>query len=264
LSDNAGYVRESAVAVYACDALRSMPKSWFTLGGSVIFLIAVLSLYLNTERQRTGESFQTSLQSMLPAVLASTSPNMDISTNGDRWAMPSYQEQIAAWQAQHTNIALDETDLTPPQSPTDADETVSLTLSDAEVLAQSQPQFLNHLKQGLASLSEPSGLRTLQPMLRSRLSGVSFQASDQTSIERYANRQNLSGDAPELHFLDSGTIELLLSFRRVLLDDTAEADPNMVCRSETNATTGEEIQKCLEIAPGGGRYWLEDPNAAWW
>jgi len=241
-----------------------MPKSWFTLGGSVIFLITVLSLYLNTERQRTGESFQTSLQSMLPAVLASNSPNMDISTNGDRWAMPSYQEQIAAWHAQHTNITLDETELATPQALTDADEAASFTLSDAVVLVQSKPQFIAHLKQGLASLSDPNSLPALQPMLRSRLSGVSFQPSDRSTIDRYANRQSLSGDTPELHLLDSGTIELLLSFRRVLIDDASEAAPNMVCRSETNATTGEEFQKCLETAPGGGLYWLEDPNAAWW
>ena len=241
-----------------------MPKSWFTLGGSVLFLIAVISLYLNTEGQRTGESFQTSLQSMLPAVLASTSPNIDISANGDRWAMPSYQEQIAVWQAQQADITLEETDLATSQTSPAADKSTSLTLSDAEVLAQNSPHFLTHLQQGLASLSDSGSLQALPPMLRSRLSEVSFQPSDQTSIERYANRQNLSEDAPELHFLDSGTIELLLSFRRVLLDDPAEAEPNMVCRSETNATTGEEVQKCLEIAPGGGRYWLEDPNAAWW
>ncbi|WP_204138717.1 hypothetical protein [Halomicronema sp. CCY15110] len=244
-----------------------MPKSWFTLGGSVIFLIAVISLYLSTERQRTGESFQTSLQSVLPSVLASTSPNIDISANGDRWAMPSYQEQIADWQAQYTNITLDETDLTTPQTPTDADETASLTLSDAEVLVQNRPQFLNHLKQGLESLSDPSGLRALQPMLRSRLSEVSFQPSDQTSIERYANRQHLSGDAPELQYLDSGTIESLLSFRRILLEDVADAEASVICRTETAPDTGEELQTCIEVAPLGNRYsqyWIDDPNAAWW
>ena len=245
-----------------------MPKSWFTLGGSIVFLLTVISLFINTEQQRTGENFQLSLQSMLPAVLASTSPNIDISADGDRWAMPSYQEQIADWQAQQAGITLDETDLTAPEAIMTADGSAPVALSDVDGLVQNQPDFLTHLRQGLASLSaRPDDQQALQPMLRSPLSRVSFQSSDRASIERYANRQHLSVDAPELRYLDAETMGSLLSFRRVLVEEATEAEASVICRSETDVTTGEEIETCIEVAPLGNRYsqyWIDDPNALWW
>ncbi|RZM79380.1 hypothetical protein [Leptolyngbya iicbica] len=242
-----------------------MPKSWFTLGGSIVFLVTVVALYFSTEQQRTGERLETSLQSLLPAVIASTSPAMDISANGDRWAMPSYQEQIAAWQNQQANITLDETDLATPQGSSTTDESPSLQLSDADVVVQNTPDFIAHLKQGLASLSDrQDGLQRLRPMLGTRSAAISFQPSDHISIERYANRQHLLEGTPELNFLDAGAIELLLSFRRVLIEDIADVGENTFCYPAEDAATGEEQPICLEVAPGGGRYWLEDPNAAWW
>lgn len=240
-----------------------MQKSWLTLGGSVISLVAVVSLYLNTERQQPRVTFQVSLQPLLP-ILVGSSPG---SVDSDRWSLPAYQDYVAAWQETQAAITLDESDLAAHQEAIEANNTAGdLELPDSYGLVQDTPLFITQLRQGLASLSDHQGqLRGLGPILQPRIFTVSFRPSDRLSIERYANRQHLPDDVLEFRYLDPNTIELLSGFRRVLIDDIAAAESDLLAPDGENTATGDRLLRPgLEVAPGGGRYWIEDPNAAWW
>ena len=237
-----------------------MQKSWLILGGSVISLLAVISLYSTAERQQPRATFQVSLQPLLP-VLVNISP---MSVDANRWSMPSYQDYIAAWQGRQAAITLNETDLAAHQKAIEGNSTAdNLELSDSYGSVHSAPFFITQLKQGLASLrNRPEQLSGLQPILQSSMFAVSFRSSDQAYIERYANRHHASEDALEFQYLDTNTIEMLMGFRRGLVDDIAAAEGDF---TDQAASPGEELPRPgLEVAPGGGQYWIEDPNAAWW
>lgn len=242
---------------------QSMQKSWLTLGGSVISLFVVVSLYLNTERQQLRTTFQVSLRSLLPVMVGSSPGNVD--TN--RWSMPAYQDKIAAWPGQQASITLDEADFADYQQAIESNHAAgNLELPDSYGLVHDAPLFITQLKEGLASLGDHHGqLQGLRPILQPQLFAVNFHASDRTSIERYANRQHLSEGALEFRYLDPSTVELLSGFRRVLIDDIATTEGNQVAVDDEGNPTGERLPRPgLEVAPGGGRYWIEDPNAALW
>ena len=244
-----------------------MRKSWLTLGGSVVSLLAVVSLYFNTEQQPPETNLPVPFQAFLPQTILNSLASPDTSSEANHWAMPAYQDYIAAWQDKHATITLDQADLTEHQAAVEEDSPANeLELPDSYGLVHNTPLLITHLRQGLASLSDrPEELRGQSFALRPRLFAVSFRPSDRSSIERYANRQHSSEGVLEFKYIDPNTIELLSGFRRVLIDDIAAAEGDLLTPDSKAALTGEGLPRAgLEVAPGGGQYWIEDPNAALW
>jgi len=106
----------------------------------------------------------------------------------------------------------------------------------------------------------------LRPILKHSFATIGFRADDQAIIQRYANRSQLPQAETQGQYFDPTVVALLAGQRRVVNDTIAPDDTEPDAGLDNQATSvGEDLPRWQqEVAPGGGKYWTEDPNAAWW
>lgn len=241
-----------------------MPKPWLALGGSVISLFSVTSLYLSAGQPQTEVKFRTSLAPLLSTIAHNALLSTAVDSTTSRWALPAYQDDGVAWQAQQTNITLQPADIEAYQKSLEGDGTVPEVASEP-LPTQNTPLFITRLRNGFLGFGDrDESLSIFQPILQYKIVTVGFRPGDQAMIERYANRHHLSPSSFELQSLDPAAIQLLSGFRRVLTEDIVTDEGALGEPGQELLTDEESPQSGLQVAPGGGRYWIEDPNAAWW
>lgn len=234
-----------------------MPKSWFSLGGIVVSLISVISLHLNNIRQPLVSEFGTSINSVLPTLTRALLPKGTDDFTANDWRLPSYHEYTAERQAQlaAANVGPQDAETTQAVSPSEQIEFADLVGN--YFLIQDSPFWITQLR---PEALEAEGLK---PILGHSIVTIGFQLQDQELIQRYANQQHLpQPDAPWQYF-DPKVVQSLLGHRRVVTEDLA-ADTAELHGEPVDAIGTEPPRHRQEVAPGGGKYWTEDPNAAWW
>jgi hypothetical protein len=90
-------------------------------------------------------------------------------------------------------------------------------------------------------------------------SGITFYWQDLSEFSDLDNPLKFLPTFKRLQ-LDQQTFEFLFRLQRAVTDDvlTQKSDGKVETDFEQNA------EPQLEVAPGGGDYWIEDPDAAWW
>ncbi|MEM9769962.1 MAG: hypothetical protein AAF892_19045 [Cyanobacteria bacterium P01_D01_bin.71] len=182
------------------------------------------------------------------------------------WQLPSYREYVAGRTSSRVAIRLSEQDLQlepESQSSTIAFQPSDLVNSGLEPSAQ---RFsFAWFKQEVVGVSDHQAVTRLRPMLNSGPAAVYFKASDQQLINRYANNHHLPQLSSGWQRFDASAVELLAGFRRVVTEqEVVLADEPSPSANRADAAGNELPQRDLQVAPGGGQYWIEDPNAAWW
>lgn len=216
-----------------------------------------MSLHLNTQRQQAVNQFEASIRSALPSLMQARPwvDGTDAPASVRGWL--DYDDGGAAHEAQHPAIALSPQDVASAQSVATSEH---FEFTDRVGNSFEAPDALFWL-----SLIRREGLPAdeLQPILQHSTIAIGFRASDQDLIERYANRQHLPQADAQWQYFDPTIVESLSNQRR-LVPEAIAADADSQPGELPTATDDDAPNRTPEVAPGGGKYWAEDPNAAWW
>lgn len=201
-----------------------------------------MSLHLNTQRQQAVNQFEVSVRSALPSLMQALPWADDAADPAGAGGLLAYQDDGTAPAAQHPEIALRPQDVVSAQLAATSNPLELTEVVDNNFWAADFSFWVSPIRrEGLPA----DGFK---PMLPHRMITIGFRASDQPLIERYANQQHLSQADAQWQYFDPTLVESLAGQRRVVTEAIGDESPN----------------RTPEVAPGGGKYWADDPNAAWW
>ena len=229
-----------------------MPRYWFLLSAFVLSGLSVVTVRLGVGQK------DATLQSLVshPKVIVSPLVHLegqagDLYTVKGQWTLQPYKPIVRMRQlsfrerAQLMRQKLAAQDaIAQAQSPLSADA----PLTDV-------PSFISRFSDSLARVSDLG--KELLVVVPAGVRGITFHDHD-LETSWYDDGRNLRPS--EWQYFDESAIEILTSFRRIIGGDIDESQ-------DIDLATGEDLPpwfEDLEVAPGGGRYWLEDPHAAWW
>jgi len=240
-----------------------MPKSWLVLSSVGVSLVSVMSLHLSSGRPQIVNQFEASLHTLMSSVVSSHLWSDDGSSTFNTWKLPSYQDYVAAWQAQQPGVTLELKALELDQATTEAKPQAAVDSSASPLLETRPSSWVSQFQRRLTRDDRPESRQYLKPIFRQRIITVGFQANDDEVLKRYANRHHLSQSTIEWRYFDPAAIERLSGQRRVITENVV-AEHIEQALSDSSTASDLWPQHHLEVAPGGGQYWIEDPNAAWW